>query len=262
MNRAECGLLERRAEELTGMSVWDLVAPEDREGSRDATLGKLSGEYPIVPITRSYLRADGSRVVVEIHERLLRDEFGAITGMLSALIDIQRRMKFELALAESNARYEGLFDNSSDGIFIIRVTDDGDFVVEAVNAAHEQAFGFSNVEVEGKRIEDVLDAEYAAKVVARYRECVETGEPLIVRRHPGSTLRRADVSVQLFPVRHLSGKISRLGGNLSRHNRAPGGRAETARPGASTQPRTRGEQGRRMGLGYPEWADRHEPTLL
>ncbi len=212
VNHAECELLGRSSEQLTGMAVWDLVAPEDREGSRDATLGKLSGEYPVIPITRSYLRADGSRAVLEIHEKLLRDETGATTGMLSALIDITTRMTFELALAESNARYEGLFDNSSDAIFIIRVTDDGGFVVEAANAAHEQASGLSNFEVEGKRIEDVLDREYAAKVVARYRACVESGEPLTYEDTIALPSGERTFLVQLFPVRHASGKISRLAG--------------------------------------------------
>ena len=212
VNRAECDLLGRCAEQLTGLAVWDLVAPEDREGSRDATLGKLSGAYPTMPITRSYLRGDGSRVVVEIHEKLLRDDTGAITGMLSALIDITTRMKFELALAESNARYEGLFDNSSDAIFIIRVTDDGGFVVEAVNAAHEQAFGLSNFEVEGKRIEEVLDAEHASRVLTRYRACVEQGEALTYEDTVALPSGERTFLVQLFPVRLASGKICRLAG--------------------------------------------------
>ena len=110
VNHAECTLLGYRAEELVGRAVWDLVDPEERERSKEAVALKISGIKPLAPFERMYRRRDGSQIVVEIHERLIRDTAGNVLGIRTCLLDITERKRAEAALrhqTEELARSNG-----------------------------------------------------------------------------------------------------------------------------------------------------------
>ncbi|MDQ6705648.1 MAG: PAS domain S-box protein, partial [Acidobacteriota bacterium] len=91
VNNAFCRLIGIEAFELTGRPIWNLVAPEQREQSREAVLGKVRGERELRPLTRQYLRRDGTQLTLEIHENLIRNHEGEIVGIRSASIDITER---------------------------------------------------------------------------------------------------------------------------------------------------------------------------
>src|SRR5262249_33881014 len=73
LNRAECALLGFEYSDIIGKPIWNFVADDERIRSQEAVRKKLSGEQPLVPFTRDYLRRDGERLTVEIHEKLIRD---------------------------------------------------------------------------------------------------------------------------------------------------------------------------------------------
>ncbi|MDQ6664622.1 MAG: diguanylate cyclase [Acidobacteriota bacterium] len=91
VNRAECLLLGREAAEMVGKSVWDLVAPGERELSRSAVIEKLAGRRELGTISRNYVRANGTGLTIEIHENLIRNGDGEVVGIRSALLDITER---------------------------------------------------------------------------------------------------------------------------------------------------------------------------
>ena len=91
VNRAECEMLGYSEGELVGHSVLDLLAPEDRETARAAIRAKVNQELPLRPFNRIYLRPDGHRVRVEIHENLIRDHHGEVSGIHSVLLDVTQR---------------------------------------------------------------------------------------------------------------------------------------------------------------------------
>ena len=103
VNHAECRLLKLAACEMLGRPVWDFVAPEEREASRQAVGRKLAGEQPLVPFLRAYRRRDGGIVVAEVHENLIRDARGRITGIRTALLDVTERQQAREKL-EAQAR--------------------------------------------------------------------------------------------------------------------------------------------------------------
>jgi len=91
VNRAERDMLGFSEAELVGRPVIEFMAPEDRETARAAIRAKVNQEVPLRPFTRVYLRPDGRRVRVEIHENLLRDNHGEVIGIHSVLLDITQR---------------------------------------------------------------------------------------------------------------------------------------------------------------------------
>jgi PAS domain S-box-containing protein len=78
VNQAECELLGFDRAQMVGRPVWEFVAPEVRETSRHAVARKIAGEQALAPFLREYLRADGAQVIVEIHDRLIRDALSLV----------------------------------------------------------------------------------------------------------------------------------------------------------------------------------------
>jgi PAS domain S-box-containing protein len=106
VNHAECTLLGRSREELIGTAVWDLVAPQEKETSREHVRRKLQGLELLEPFHREYLRSDGSRVLLHIHERLIRSTSGQIVGIRSALLDVTAQQRVESELRQLNAELD------------------------------------------------------------------------------------------------------------------------------------------------------------
>jgi PAS domain S-box-containing protein len=100
VNQAECELLGFSAEEMVGRPIWDFMASEDREKTRTGLLQRIADEQPLVPLEREYKRRDGSSVIMEIHQKRIRDAAGRPTGLRTFLLDITQRKRAEMTLVE------------------------------------------------------------------------------------------------------------------------------------------------------------------
>ncbi len=101
VNRAECALLGYEAGEMLWRPAWEFVAEEDREASREAIRRKLSGQQPLEPPQRHYVRRDGGELLLETHDSLVRNATGEISGIRTALLNIGERKRAEDALSKS-----------------------------------------------------------------------------------------------------------------------------------------------------------------
>jgi two-component system, cell cycle sensor histidine kinase and response regulator CckA len=106
VNAAECRLLGFDEADLVGREVWELVALEDREVSREAVARKLRVGCQPGRFERTLMRSDGTRLVLEMHEDYVRDRTGAIIGMRTFLIDITERKRAEDALRKIQENLE------------------------------------------------------------------------------------------------------------------------------------------------------------
>jgi two-component system, LuxR family, sensor kinase FixL len=100
VNEAECELLGFRPEEMLGHPIWDFMAAEDREKTKAGLLQRIASEQPLAPLEREYKRRDGSSVVMEIHQKRIRDAAGHATGLRTFLLDITQRKRAEQTLSE------------------------------------------------------------------------------------------------------------------------------------------------------------------
>ena len=113
VNQAECAVFGLRAEDMVGHHIWDFMTPEDREKTKAGILDRIVDEQPLIPLEREYKRHDGSTVIMEIHQKRVRDAAGRPVGLRTFLLDITARKHAEEALqqqaeklARSNAELE------------------------------------------------------------------------------------------------------------------------------------------------------------
>jgi PAS domain S-box-containing protein len=106
VNRRECEILGYSAAEMLGRPVWEFAAPEERELSRTNVLRKLREGGEIAPFVRQYMSRSGQRIWFEVHERLIHDAGGRITGARSTLLDITARLAAEAEIRALNAELE------------------------------------------------------------------------------------------------------------------------------------------------------------
>ena len=101
VNRAVCALLGLKPEQILGKPVWELIAPDQPETIREAVRWKISGKQRLAPFERGYIRRDGSRLMLEIHENLIRDARGKPVGIGSVLLDITEHKQLEEQLRQA-----------------------------------------------------------------------------------------------------------------------------------------------------------------
>jgi two-component system sensor histidine kinase/response regulator len=167
VNRAECELLGYEEHELIGRPVVDLVASDQQHLAYEAIRRKFSGRAELVPFERDYIRRDGSRIKVRIHETAVRDRYGRIVTLRSAVVDVTGSRLAEEALRESEERYRRLFENARIGIY--RSTPDGRIV--AANPALVQMLGYSSFsEMEHLDLNEAVGKAYNR---AEFQTCME-----------------------------------------------------------------------------------------
>jgi PAS domain S-box-containing protein len=106
VNRAECEMLGFAPEELLGKAAWDVVAPEQRELSRQRVRAKLTGLEKLAPFERPYTRRDGTTLLLEVHENLIVDEGGRPVGIRTAMLDITEKTRARQRLQEYSAELQ------------------------------------------------------------------------------------------------------------------------------------------------------------
>ena len=118
-------------------------------------------------------------------------------------------------LQESELRYREIFENVSDLIFLIDVTEDGRFIHAGANQVSERMAGMPVAAMKGKPLEEVLSEASAANLIAQCRECLTTGTlveydvsfPIL-----GEGEKNKHIHTRLTPIRNHAGRIYRLVG--------------------------------------------------
>jgi len=136
VNRTECLMLGLEPEQIIGRPVWEFVSPAGRDAAREAVRRKLLRQMRIGPFERDYLASDGTSRTEEIHESLILDRQGAVTGIRSAMLDITERRHAERALNR-------FFTLSLDMLCIA----DFDGYFRRINPAWERILGYEHGEL-------------------------------------------------------------------------------------------------------------------
>ncbi len=155
-------------EDMLQMRLWDLV-PKGRETEVLAYLERLVSQGRST-IETVFVAADGHPIDVEIHATALFESGGGLVHSRAFVRDVTERRLLEeqvhryttrleqavnertQQLVASQERYKALFDLVADSVFM--VGEDG--IIVAVNKREEQALGYSEPQVVGRSILDVV----------------------------------------------------------------------------------------------------------
>lgn len=219
--------LNRRWYEFTGQERGEAedwtsaVHPLDAERVR-RTWAEACASGVLYETELRYRQSDGSYRWHLARAEPLQDATGQISEWFGVSTDIHDRRLEEAALrlrndqlkasiVEADALYRAYFEHTGDSLFVIRIGRDGDFVVEQTNAAHKLSTGL--VDVEGRRLAELLPADTAAKVIAKYQEAVERKEPVSWRDEFRIGDRVVFWDTLVAPVLDEGGQVSRLFGS-------------------------------------------------
>ena len=90
-NQAVCALLKCTPDRILGRRAWDFLASERQDEFRAAMMDRIANGTETGPFECEYFLEDGSRISVEIHETLIRDNSGQVTGICRSLVDVTER---------------------------------------------------------------------------------------------------------------------------------------------------------------------------
>jgi PAS domain S-box-containing protein len=233
-----CSYLNARWYEYTGQAPgagegygWlNAVHPDDRAIAEEAyvTANAAQRDYQVEIRIR---RADGVyRWTIDAAAARFSAS-GEYLGYVGSVIDIDERREMETALRqardrleervaaalaerrEADALHRAYFENSPEALFVMGVEQDGGFVVEETNPAHEAAVGMKLEDVRGRRLDDILPPEMLAQVQTVYRHVLETGAIHQYREEYNLTGEPQHWDTSLVPMRDPDGRIIRLIGS-------------------------------------------------
>lgn len=122
----------------------------------------------------------------------------------------ERRRAAEEALRLSEEMYRGLYEHTTEHLFVVGVDPQGELRYLSLNPAHQKATGLSESELAGKTPHECLPPAVADHVSAHYRRCLETGIPVAYEEELELPKGRINWLTQLIPLRNSEGEIMRL----------------------------------------------------
>ncbi|MCU1236332.1 MAG: multi-sensor signal transduction histidine kinase [Candidatus Solibacter sp.] len=90
-NQAVCTLLKCTPQEMVGRLAWDFMSPERQDQARVSMKRRMQTGEEAAPFECEYMLDDGSRIMVEIRENLIRNDRGEVTGIIRSLLDVTER---------------------------------------------------------------------------------------------------------------------------------------------------------------------------
>ncbi len=109
-NRKFARILGYRVKELVGKSIFEFIAPEERDKVKKMMEERRRGKshyYETILI-----RKDGRRVDVLVNASPLKDQDGKIVGSLAVILDITERKRQQRELKNKNAILEALYNTT------------------------------------------------------------------------------------------------------------------------------------------------------
>lgn len=117
----------------------------------------------------------------------------------------------EQALRESEARFRGIFENSSDAVFLIGVHDEG-FTYDDLNPEAERFLNLRKAEVRDRYLRDLLPEPLCAYFLGRCREAIQAGRSITYDESVVLPSGPSTFSTSLVPIKDAQGKVVRIAG--------------------------------------------------
>ena len=152
VNEATMRATGRGKEELIGTPFADYFTDPDK-AYKGAMLTFETGEvrdYELVMKAK-----DGTETIVSYNASVYKDQTGKVVGAFAAARDITERKKAEIALSESKAEVDLIFQIAANGMCVI----DADYNIVKVNKTFIRMVDMDEDEIIGKKCYDIFSGE-------------------------------------------------------------------------------------------------------
>jgi PAS domain S-box-containing protein len=211
VNDTLCQWLGYEKEELLNLSFNSITPEEDKVIGLSFLDQIVNGEISNASYEKHYFHKNGQPIWVNISTSFHFNKQN--TGYFICFIqNISENKRVEATLKESEKRFREIFDNISDGIFLLEVTEDFHFRYLSINASFLQLTGIDPKDMLGKTTEEIVPKETAKLVNAKYRRCVEAGEPYIEEIELELPVGKRYLYSSLIPMRNEEGRVYRIVG--------------------------------------------------
>jgi len=135
-------LLEMNEDDLKNKSVSMLYPPNEWTKIRLENIRDKGGQHHL---ETKIFKKNGELIDIDISLSVFKNNAGEITGSIGVIKDITERKKAEKKLKESEERYEGLFEYTTDGMIVLdargEIQDINKRALELLGLSEEQTIG-------------------------------------------------------------------------------------------------------------------------
>jgi PAS domain S-box-containing protein len=185
------------------------VHPEDREFVRKSVDEALYDKKPY-SIDHRIVLPNGKVHIVHEQAEVTFDETGRPIRMMGTVQDITERKQAEERIKESENRLSLIFNSVSDSILLIKIEPDDTYRVLSVNEAFLADTGYTEEQIIGKRVDEILPESEYELLVSRYEEVIRTGK--LVKYERSSELPKGLLVFEIIikPIFNEKGKCTHL----------------------------------------------------
>lgn len=181
-------ILKFSREELLGMSLFEVVHPDDRERAREQAARRDAGGGSAKPIQYRTITKDGDVHWIETLGRKIT--YQGKPAVLAYVADITERKQAEQAIRESEERYRTLFENTPIQIVVV----DSRGVVTAINRARRASA--DKPPEAGDRMYIDYASLHQLDMRAELMDCIASGAP---KEFPEQPYGRRILSIRMSP---------------------------------------------------------------
>jgi len=172
----------------------NLIYPDDQPLVRKKVQKALEAREPFRVVYRIKTAAGEEKWVWEQGQGVF-SKSGELIALEGFITNITERSKAEEALKESEARIRAILETAVDSI--ITINERG--IIESVNSAVEQLFGYSENEVIGKNVSVLMTSPYREEHDTYLANYLKTGKKKIIGIGREVVAQRKDGTI--FPIR-------------------------------------------------------------
>ncbi len=195
-------------ERLTSLGIDELVPEQLRERYRELRrkfAGEADSEFRVLRGERVMKGAGGRELALET--AISRLELGGRRVLLSSSMDLSDKKRVERQTIE---QLHSMFEKADHGIFMIQVAPEGDFLFEAFNPTTERWTGVTSERAHGRRPDEIMPREEAARLVENYQRCVDTRSVVSYEESPGAPSGHRVFRTTLIPILNDHGLVHRI----------------------------------------------------
>jgi len=211
-NPAAQKLLGYSAEAVLGRTDYDLFSKEqaDRFVTDDRAVlhSRKSCEIP----EETVHVADGCDRILRTIKTPILDSNGIPQYLLIITDDITARKEAEAQLRENEQFLRSIFDGVDCSIFVIDVTQEGDFLYNSYNHVAQRWTGLTNAQILGKTPEEMFGEAEGASVRKAFKRCLKQGISLTEEEHLTFKGQEVWLLTTFNPLRNADGKVHRIVG--------------------------------------------------